>query len=82
MMKKHEKYRNCHVAKKRTASKLLKILIAQIAQAEDLNEDCVNISGHYHLYFPRNTPSKSVTVGLIHSYIQGVKKNGRETKPL
>ena len=35
-----------------------------IAQIEDLNENCVIISRlFYLLYFPRNRPSKSVTIG-------------------
>ena len=34
-----------------------------IAQIEDLNEDCVKISGSYLIYFLRNKSSKSVTVG-------------------
>ena len=33
-----------------------------IAQIEDFNGDCNKISGLYLLYFPRNEPSKSVTV--------------------
>ena len=40
---------------------LSQILIAQI---EDLNEDCVEISRPYILHFPRNKVSKIVTVGL------------------
>ena len=39
---------------------LHQILIAQI---ENLNEDCVNILCLYHLYFPINKPSMSVTDG-------------------
>ena len=34
----------------------------QIAQMEDLKQDCVNISRPYLLYFSRNKPSKTVTV--------------------
>ena len=34
-----------------------------IAQIGKLNEDCVKISGSYLLYFLRNKPSKSDTVG-------------------
>ena len=33
-------------------------------QIEDVNEDFVNISRPYILYFPINKPSKRVTVGL------------------
>ena len=51
-----EKYRNCYVAEKQRSQ----ILIAQI---EYLNEDCVGISGPYLVYFMRNKPSRSVTVG-------------------
>ena len=50
-----ENYRNCYFAKKP-----LSFLIAQI---EDLYKDWVKISHSYLLYFPRNKPSKSVTVG-------------------
>ena len=32
------------------------------AQIKDLNKDCVKISLPYLSYFPRNKPSKSVTV--------------------
>ena len=54
-----ENYRNSYVAEK-------PIVIAQIliAQIDDLNEDCVEISGPYLLYFLRNKPSKRVTVRL------------------
>ena len=34
-----------------------------ITQIEDLNEGCVKISRPYISYFPRNKPSKRVTVG-------------------
>ena len=37
-----------------------KIVLAQI---EDENEDCVEISRVYLLYFPKNKLSESVTVG-------------------
>ena len=47
-------YRNCYVA---VRSQILK------AQIKDLNEDCVKISRPYHLYFPRNKPSKIIKVG-------------------
>ena len=33
-----------------------------IAQIEDLNEDCIKISNSIFYTFPRNKPSKSVTV--------------------
>ena len=58
MMKKtDENYRNNNVAKK------LIVLKLSIAQIEDLNEDCVKVSGPYLIYFLRKKPSKSVTVG-------------------
>ena len=34
-----------------------------MAQIEDLRKDCVIITHPYLIYFPRNIPSKSVTVG-------------------
>ena len=65
-----ENYRNCNVAEKRIVSKLEKIISMPIllAQFEDLNEDCIKISRFYLLLFPRNKPSKSVTVGLPHRF--------------
>ena len=55
---------NCYVAKKRIVSKLSKIRYQiLIAQIEDFNEELVNISRPYLLYFPSNKQSKSVTVG-------------------
>ena len=66
MMKKTaENNQNLYVAVKRIFSKLsIPNLIARI---EDLNEDCVKISHPYLLYFPRNKPSKSVSVGFAAS---------------
>ena len=67
MMKKLLKnYRNCYVAEKCLNSILLKKRYQfqiSIAQIEDLNENCANISRSYHLYFQRNKPLKTVTVG-------------------
>ena len=53
-------YQNYYVADKRSVLKLSKITI----QIEDLNKDGVKFSSSYHIYFPRNKPSKNVTVGL------------------
>ena len=39
-----------------------------LAQIEDLNEDCVQISRSYLLYFPRNKSSNSVTVGPVNRF--------------
>ena len=39
-----------------------------IAQNGKLNEDCVKISGPYLLYFLRNKPSKSFTVGPVYRF--------------
>ena len=71
MMKKTaENYQNCYVTKKPIVSKISKISLPnsmnkfQIAQIKDLNEDCVEISRPYLLYFLRNKPSNSVTIGL------------------
>ena len=57
-----ENYRKCYIPEKPIVFQRYRhqILIAQI---EDLNEDCVKISGPYLLYFLRNKPSKSVTFG-------------------
>ena len=52
-----ENDRNDYVAKKRIVSKLSKTSIQiLIAQIEDFNKDCVNISRRYLLYFSRNKP--------------------------
>ena len=65
MKKTTKNYRNCYVAERRKVSKLSKISIKiLIAQIVDLNKDYVKISRPYLLNFPRNNPSKSVTVGL------------------
>ena len=60
-----ENYRNSYVVEKRIASKLSKTSIPNIliAQIEDINEDCVTISGLSLLCIPRNNQPKSVTVG-------------------
>ena len=39
-----------------------------IAKIEDLNKDYVKIRQPYLLYFLRNEPSKSVTVGSVNFY--------------
>ena len=54
-------YQNWYVAKKRIVSKTSNFFITEI---EDLNEDFVKISLSYLIYFSRNKPSKSVTVGM------------------
>ena len=38
--------------------------IKDLTVIENLNKDCVKIACPYLLKFPRNKPSKSVTVGL------------------
>ena len=49
-------YRNCYVAKKRIVSKLSKMSIPKF-------EYCFKILILYLLYFPKNKPSNSITVG-------------------
>ena len=58
-----ENYRNCYVVEKSIISKLSKVSQILIAQIEDLNEDGVQISRSYILYFVIYKPSKSDTVG-------------------
>ena len=58
-----ENYRNFYVAEKPIVFKISKISITTIPQIKDLDEDCVKMSGPYLIYFLRNKPSKSVTVG-------------------
>ena len=54
-----ENYRYCYIAEKRIISKLSKIWMPNIiAEIEDMK-----ISRSYLLYFPRNKPSESVTIG-------------------
>ena len=62
--KNSENDRNIYDAEKRLISKLLKTLILNLNRKHgDLDEGCVKNSLLYLLYFPRNKPSKSVTVG-------------------
>ena len=59
-----ENCRNCYATEKRIVSKLLRYRFQIFkAQIEVMNKNCVQNLRSYHLYFPRNKPSKSVTIG-------------------
>ena len=61
-----ENYRNCYVVEMLIVFKRFLILLAQIGE---LNKDCVKMSSPYLIYFMKNKPSNSVTVGSGRSIV-------------